>query len=289
MNIRRLVTFRCELAEGPLWDPDSATIYWVDILGKAVWRADAGGGNPRKWDMPAHIGAMALRRNGGAVVALATGFFSLDFATGRCQVLAEPAAGQTRTRFNDGKVDRRGRLLAGSMDYGERDPLGALYRLDADLGCTRLMDGFTIFNAPCWSPDGRTFYYADSARGTLFAADYDLKSGTISRSRIFVGPDVAPGAPDGATVDAEGYVWNARWGAGRVIRFTPDGRIDRTIEVPAKKTTSIAFGGPDMDWIYITSMKDPALPDDPADPESGSVYLVTGAGIKGIPEPRFAG
>ncbi len=291
MNVqtRRLVETRYNLGEGPLWDPVDRVIYWVDILGRAVWRADADGGNARDWPVPEDIGALALRRGGGAVVALSTGFHAFDFETGTCTPITDPEAGNPRTRFNDGKVDRRGRFFAGTMDYQETEGLGSLYRLDPDLTCTKLQGDIVIFNAPCWSPDDTIFYFADSAMGTIYAHDYDIETGTISNQRIFATADAAPGVPDGCTVDSEGHLWSARWGAGCVVRFAPDGRVDRRVEVPTRKTTSCAFGGPDLDLLYITSMKDPDNPEDSDDPEAGSIYILTGLGVSGLPEPRFAG
>jgi sugar lactone lactonase YvrE len=289
VQVRRLVETRNALGEGPLWDPVDHVIYWVDILDRTVWRADANGGNARDWSVPAHIGALALRHGGGAVVALSTGFHALDFETGLCTPITDPEAGNTRTRFNDGKVDRRGRFFAGTMDYQETEGLGSLYRLDPDMTCTKLDQDIVVFNAPCWSPDDRTFYFADSAKGVIYANDYDIETGTISNRRVFPTADDAPGVPDGCTVDGEGHLWNARWGAGCVVRFSPDGRVDRIIEIPARKTTSCTFGGLDLDLLYVTSMKDPDNPKDPNDPDAGSIYVLSGLGVRGLPEPRFAG
>ncbi len=289
MEIRPLVDFRNTLGEGPLWDPRGRHLYWVDILARAIHRTDADGGNHRTWRMPEHVGALALREHGGAVVALRTGFHFFDFDGGGLVAIHDPEAGTARTRFNDGKTDRRGRFVAGSMDYEESEGIGACYRLDPDLSCTRLASGITIFNAPCWSPDDATFYYADSARDTIFACDWDIETGEPSKRRVLVAPGTAPGAPDGCTVDADGYLWNARWGAGCIVRFAPDGTVDRTVEIPARRTTSCAFGGENLDRLYVTSMKDPDNPRDAADPAAGSIYVVDGLGVRGLPEPRFGG
>lgn len=258
-------------------------------MGKAIWRADAQGNDPVSWPVPDHIGTMALREKGGAIIALRTGFHEFAFDTGQCTAIADPEADLERTRFNDGKVDRRGRFIAGTMDYQVSDPVCGFYSLAPDLTLTRLGGNVTIFNAPCWSPDGRTFYHADTPAGILYASDYDLDAGTVTNTRVLVGPDDAPGLPDGATVDADGGIWSARWGAGRIIRFTPDGRIDRTVEIPAARTTSCAFGGADLDRLYVTTMINEDHPDDPDDPQAGRLFVVDGLGIKGMPEPRFAG
>jgi sugar lactone lactonase YvrE len=175
------------------------------------------------------------------------------------------------------------------MDYQEAEGLGSLYRLDPDLTCTKLDEDIVVFNAPCWSPDDTIFYFADSAKGAIYAHDYDIETGTIANRRVFATADDAPGVPDGCTVDGEGHLWNARWGAGCVVRFAPDGRVDRIVEVPARKTTSCTFGGPDLDLLYVTSMKDSDDPENPNDPEAGSIYVLSGLGVRGLPEPRFAG
>ena len=286
MEIRHLVGLRSKLGEGPLWDAREQRFYWVDITKPAIHSADADGGALRSWAVPEHIGAMTLRDSGGAILALRTGFHSFDFASGTCEPIVDPEAGLERTRFNDGKTDRRGRFIAGTMDHEETDPLGSFYRLDADFTCTRLGGDVRIFNAPCWSPDDSTFYYADSPQGVIFACDYDMETGEISNRRVLVGADVAPGVPDGCTVDADGYLWNARWGAGCVVRFAPDGRVDRTVKVKATKTTSCAFGGPGLNRLYVTSMQNP---DGTDEPDAGATYVIDGLGVKGLPEPRFAG
>lgn len=286
MEIRHLVDLRSKLGEGPLWDARGQLFYWVDILAPAIHRTDADGGNLRSWTVPEHIGAMTLREGGGAILALRTGFHSFDFDSGECKLIHDPEAGLERTRFNDGKTDRRGRFIAGTMDYEESTPLCSFYRLDSDFSCTRLGGEVMIFNAPCWSPDDKTFFYADSPQGIVFACDYDIETGNVSSRRVLVGPDVAPGVPDGCTVDAEGYLWNARWGAGCIVRFTPDGRIDRTVKFPANKMTSCAFGGPGLDRLYVTAMQNP---DGTDEPDAGVTYVVDGLGVKGLPEPRFAG
>ena len=148
MNVqtRRLIETRNTLGDGPVWDPVDRVVYWVDILGRTVWRADADGGNERDWPVPEHIGALALRRDGGAVVALSSGFHAFDFETGTSTPIIDPEAGNPLTRFNDGKVDRRGRFFAGTMDYQEAEGLGSLYRLDPDLTCTKLDENIVVFH-----------------------------------------------------------------------------------------------------------------------------------------------
>ncbi|MFC7397575.1 SMP-30/gluconolactonase/LRE family protein [Chelatococcus sp. GCM10030263] len=291
MRIEVLVDVKTVLGEGPLWDVEEERLYWVDSLGCNVFRAAADGREVRAWDVPAPIGSMALRRKGGAVVSLQSGFHLLDFKTGDCELIVDPEPDTPKTRLNDGKVDKRGRFACGSMDTMEEGPNGALYRLDPDLKLTKLDDGIIVSNGPCWSPDGRIFYFADTWTGEIWAYDYDLDTGSVSNRRTFTKVDTSRGgAADGATVDAEGFLWNALVYDGRLVRYAPDGSVDRIIEMPVKKVTSVMFGGPNLDILYVTSMAKPPLPRFPGDGvQRGSLFAIYDLGIRGVPEPRFAG
>ena len=281
---------RDQLGEGPLWDVEEQALYWIDSYGPAVHRLDPKGGR-RSWSLPEHVGSIALRRGGGAVCSLRSGFHALDFRTGAVTLLAGAAADNPRTRINDGKVDRQGRFLAGSMDYEERDPLCTLYRLDADHTVTPLDHGIICSNGPCWSLDGRTLYFADTTKRLIYAYDYDPATGAVSGKRIFV--DFAalgfPGYPDGATVDAEGMIWSCEVYRGRLLRFRPDGTLDRVVGLPVESATSLIFGGPDLDIAYVTSMARPIGGMPPREREAGMLFVVHGLGVRGVPEPRFAG
>jgi sugar lactone lactonase YvrE len=289
MEIKQLVDCRTILGEGPLWDVDQQRIYWIDSFGCKVYRATPEGTEIETWDVPEKIGSMALRKDGeGAVVSLRTGFHFLDFRTGACELIVDPEPDLETTRINDGKVDKRGRFLAGSMDMLEAAPFGALYRLDPDLTCHKLEEGIMVSNGPCWSPDGKTFYFTDTWSGDIWAYDYDLETGTLSNRRTFASVKKNGGVPDGSTVDAEGFVWNALVYGGEIVRYAPDGGVDRRIEMPVKKVTSVMFGGPDLDVLYVTSMAKPPLPHLPEDgPLGGSLFAIYGLGIRGLPEPRF--
>lgn len=290
MKIEVLVDCKTTLGEGPLWDVDEQRLYWIDSFDGRVFRCTADGGEVRAWDVPEKIGSMALRRSGGAVVSLANGFHFLDFKTGDVELIHDPEPGLDKNRINDGKVDKRGRFVAGSMDTMEDGPNGALYRLDPDLTVTKLDEGIIVSNGPCWSPDGRTFYFADSWSNAISAYDYDLETGSVSNKRVFAAFNFPGGAPDGATVDEEGCVWSAVVYAGKLVRFTPDGELERVIDMPVRKVTSVMFGGPDLDVLYVTSMAKPPLPRFPGDGVlRGALFAITGLGIRGVPEPRFAG
>ena len=291
MRIEVLIDVKTILGEGPIWDVQEQRLYWIDSFGCRVFRCNAAGGEVRAWDVPAKIGSMALRKNGGAVLSLANGFHFLDFDSGEVTLIVDPEPGNAHTRINDGKVDKMGRFIAGSMDTTESGPIGALYRLDPDLSVHTLDDKIICSNGPCWSPDGSIFYFADSWSGEIWKYDYDLAHGTVSNRTTFVTLDTSTGgAADGSTVDAEGFLWNAQVYDGKVIRYAPDGSVDRVIQMPVKKVTSVNIGGPNMDVLYVTSMAKPPLPRFPEDGAlRGSLFAIHGLGIRGIEEPRFAG
>ncbi|HAZ54165.1 MAG TPA: calcium-binding protein [Franconibacter helveticus] len=292
MRIEVLIDLKTRLGESPVWDVEQQRLYWVDSQDGRVFSCNAQGGAIKSWDVRQKIGSMALRQNGeGAVVALQHGVHLLDFASGELELLHNPEADKPHNRLNDGKVDRQGRFLFGSMDMREEEPSGALYRLDADLSLHTLERNIICSNAPCWSPGGETFYFADTWTGEIRAWDYHAATGDISRERVFCKVDRSEGgAADGATVDSEGYLWNALVYAGKLVRYTPDGEVDRIITMPVKKVTSVMFGGENLDVLYVTSMAQPPLPRFPEDNQlRGSLFAIYGLGITGVPERRFAG
>lgn len=292
MKIEVVVDVKTTLGEGPLWDVEQQRLYWIDSFDGRVFRATADGREIRSWDVPMKIGSMALRKDGsGAVVSLQRGFHLLDFASGDVTLIHDPEPDKPMNRLNDGKVDRRGRFFAGSMDTMEEGPSGGLYRLDPDFSVTRIDSGIICSNGPCWSPDDRTFYFADTWTGEIWAYDYDIATGAATNRRTFTRVDTSRGgAADGSTVDAEGFLWNALVYDGRLVRYTPDGSIDRIIDMPVKKITSVMFGGPKLDTLYVTSMAKPPLPRFPGDGVlRGSLFAITGLGVTGTPEPRFGG
>ena len=289
MRIEVMIDVKTILGEGPLWDVDEQRLYFIDSFGCNVFRCTADGREVRAWDVPAKIGSMALRRQGGAVVSLANGFHFLDFKTGDCQLIVDPESDKPANRINDGKVDKRGRFVAGSMDTMEDGPNGALYRLDADLSAHRLVDGLVCPNALCWSPDSRTMYHADSARRTVWAWDFEPDAGTIANRRTFLEVPASDGAPDGATVDAEGFVWLAHWGGWRLTRLDPGGRIERVIRLPVQQPTCPAFGGPDLDVLYVTSASITLTAEARVrQPWAGGI-LALDPGVRGLCEARFRG
>lgn len=290
------------LGEGPIWDVEEGCLYWVDGTGRrvgnpSIWRLDPRTGKTATWTLDHDVGAMALRKDGGAVLALDDGFYLFDFDSGETELIELIEAEQPRTRLNDGKCDRRGRFLAGGMDDKEELEICGLYRLDPDFRVSKLDGGIICSNGPCWSPDDRIFYFADTFKQEFWAYDYDIEKGEVSNRRVFARTDDDLGVPDGSTVDAEGFMWNAQVIGGQLVRYAPDGSVERRIGMPVRNVTSLTFGGPNLDEIYVTSM---ARVSHPAVHEmfaaeikpqfgAGSLFKVTGLGIRGVPEPRFAG
>jgi len=284
------------LGEGPLWDVAEQRLYWIDSMNGLIFRATADGREMEQWKLPSNIGSLALRAQGGALLALESGLNLFDFRTGKAEPVAHPEDGKDHVRLNDGKVDRQGRFIVGSLDMAMFSPnppaeaRGRLYRLDTDLSLAVLDTNIGCANGPCWSTDDKIFYFADTFAGKIYAYDWDARTGTPSNRRSFT-DTIKPGLPDGATVDSEGYYWNAfngtGAGQGEVRRYAPDGRVDRRIELPSLKVTSLMFGGPELDILFVTSMSMNGFPEDR--PCDGSLFAVHGLGIRGVPEPRFGG
>jgi sugar lactone lactonase YvrE len=288
-NVRSVLDARSLLGEGPFWDVAEQRLYWVDIKGRLIHRFDPATGRDESWPTPEDVGSLATREQGGLVIALKSGFYFYDLATATATPAALPKGEPAHNRFNDGKTDRQGRFWAGSMDDEEKRNTGGLYRLKPDLSCDRMVDGIICSNSLCWSPDSRAMYYADSWQSTVWAWDFEPASGEISNRCVFATTTGKGVGADGATVDAEGFVWLALWGAWRVVRYDPKGRIDRTVEMPVRNPTCPAFGGPDLDIMYVTSATNRLSPDQLAQqPLAGNLFAVD-VGVKGLPEMRFKG
>jgi sugar lactone lactonase YvrE len=286
-EIRRIGSVKNQFGEGPLWDVAEQALYWLDTVGKMLHRWTPASDEYCVWPLPATPGSLALRKEGGAVITLESGFHFFDFATAVLTPIVDPEAGEQRTAFNDGKVDRQGRFVAGSMAWDMRERLGSLYRLGRDLTLETLEREVIVSNGPCFSPEGNTLYFADSPRRAIFAYDYDLAGGPLANKRVFIDTRPLQTAPDGGTVDAEGFLWWALVLSGRIARFTPDGRLDRVIELPVSMPSSLTFGGPALKTIFVTSIGVPLAGRNASEPDAGALLAVEGLGIKGLPEPRF--
>lgn len=277
------------LGESPVWCHKDGVLYWVDIKQPAIHRFNPATGDCQTWPMPEDIGSLGLRDSGGAVAALRSGFAAVDFCTGKVQRLGSPYIEKRDMRFNDGRCDRRGRFWAGTLHENRVHGTASLHRLDPDGRCSQVIDGLTVANGLAWSPDDRTMYFADSWTKTIFRCDFDLDSGTPHNQRVFAEVPHGFGAPDGATVDSEGFLWSANFDGGRITRYAPDGSVDRVITLPVQRPTSCTFGGEDFSVLYVTSASvNLTVAQRAAGPLAGSLFAVD-TGFKGLPEPGFAG
>lgn len=275
------------LGECPLWDEREAMLWWVDSRWPAVKRLDPATGAVMMLVLPEIVGSIALREAGGLLAATKRGIHFLDPANGALEARADPEKHLPDNRFNDGRCDRAGRFWAGTMSDVNRDPVGSLYRFDADFRCTRLRNAIIIPNSLAFSPDGRAMYFADTNRHTIWAYDYDPASGAATRERVFA--DTGKGRPDGSCVDAEGCLWNADYGASRLVRYTPAGKVDRGVELPVTNPTCCCFGGADLGTLYVTTATQRLSPQELArQPLAGSL-LALRPGVPGLAESRFAG
>ncbi len=288
-DVRCVIERSDQLGEGPVWSVRDQTLYWVDIVGRRAHSYSPSTGRRNGWSLPSEIGALALRNSGGVLVALRSGFTLLDLDTGNLTPVHDPEPDLPENLFNDGAVDRAGRFWAGTLHQDEVEPLGSLYRLDADGTCARMLTDLIISNGIGWSPDDATMYLSDSGQHRIFAFDFDLGRGEISRQRTFAEIDERDGVPDGLTVDSEGHVWAAIWDGGALRRYAPDGALVEVIELPVPRPTSCAFGGPRLTTLFITSARD-GLTDSQleAAPLSGSLLALETA-VRGIAEPTFGG
>lgn len=293
MPAELIVDARNAVGECPVWVGEENALYWVDIPAGGLQRWSADTGQVSAWKTPEMLACIARHADGSWVAGMESGFFQLR-PHNDGSLDSEPLAGIDHSRpdmrLNDGRCDRQGRFWAGSMvlDMGANAAEGRLYRYSAGQRgpVDAQLNGFIVPNGLGFSPDGRTMYLSDShpAVQQIWAFDYDIDSGTPSNRRLFVDMNHYAGRPDGAAVDAEGGYWICANDAGLIHRFTPDGRLDRSLAVPVKKPSMCAFGGSRLDTLFVTSIR----PADDHDDQSlaGGVFALN-PGVKGLPEPLF--
>lgn len=289
-HIACVLASQAGLGEGPCWDGDAQCLWWLDIFAQAIHRYDPKTGHNETIHTPARPGSLALRRSGDLVVAMGDGFFAFDRAKTEFTPVAMVESHLPMTRMNDGRTDRQGRFWAGSVceDTPPR-PLGALYRLDADLRCHKMVEHIGCSNGLAWSPDGKTMYHTDSHGPLIWAWDYDIGSGGIENSRVFVDLTSIDAVADGATVDCEGCFWVALPFKGQVHRYDPSGKLMRSITMPVDAPTCCEFGGDALDVLYVTSGTLGRSAKDLEDqPLAGALFAID-VGVKGLPAAAFAG
>jgi sugar lactone lactonase YvrE len=290
-EVRCIVDIRSGLGEGPVWSELEQALYWLDCVKPAVYRYDPGTGENRQLDLPldSTIGTIAFRRRGGYIMALESGIKVVEDDGKTVRLVCHPEKGRDENRYNDGKPDRSGRLFLGSLNKADRDPTGALYRINVDGSCRELDGPFVCANGMDWSLDNRIFYFVDSGSRNIFAYDYDPATGDLENRRVLATVAAEEGTPDGMCIDTEGFLWVAHWNGWRVSRFDPQGRRERQIRMPVPQPTSLCFGGPDLDRLYITSAAmDLDRPTLEAAPLSGSLFVLE-PGVKGLPPSWFEG
>ncbi len=258
-------------------------IYWVDILEPAINRLSLGDGTLRCWPMEEPIGWLVERSSGGFIAGFQSGFALLTLDPVSITPIGDPEPDLPGNRMNDGKADPSGAIWCGTMDMAEAADTGALYRLDPDLTWRRTDSGYRVPNGPAFSPDGRYFYHSDTARRTVFRFRRTADGGIADRAP-FILFDESDGYPDGMTIDAEGGLWIAHWGAGRISRFHPDGSLDRAISLPARQTTNVTFAGVGLARMFVTSASI-GLDANDAD---GALFEVFGK-ARGLATYQFAG
>lgn len=277
------------LGEGPVWDDRLGRLWWTDILAQRLYHWDWDSKQADYVDLPERLGCLGLTTDTSKLVcAFESGFAIFEPASGAIEWLARPEYPNRGARFNDGRVDRAGRLFAGTMvedKQAEGAPAsGSVFRLDPDGSASELFDGVGVANGICFSPDNATMYFADSPEKTVW--DFTLaEDGSVSNRSVFV--EGTTGNPDGSDVDAAGHMWNAEWDASRVTAYAPDGSVSTVLETPVTRPTCVTFGGPDMHHLFVTTCSE-ALPDDvlAAEPHTGKV-LVYEVEAGGLPAGRF--
>jgi L-arabinonolactonase len=279
------------LGESPLWSVREQKLYWVDIDGHKLLRFDPNNRQYDSWDVSEQCCAPAERREGGLLLALARRLIFFEPDSGKTTpCLDVPTSEPSKNRLNDATIDSAGRFWVGSMSPHGEPASATLYRFERPTGFTGVISPFFTINGLAFSPDGKTMYVSDTREPvrSIWQLDYDVASGTPSNRRLFVDTTNMAGRPDGGACDQEGYYWMAGFGGGELARFTPSGRHDRTIKLPIKNVTKLAFGGPNLDIIYATTAQQKDGEEDPAFP-SGSLLAIHDAGYRGVPLPAFDG
>lgn len=289
MEVELVVDAHAVLGEGPIWNPATEHLVWVDIMRSEVHEFDPITNIDSVIQIGRHVGTVVPRQCGGLVCAVDDGFVAVD-DDGRVTRLAHIEADIPTNRMNDGKCDSSGRLWAGTMPYDTVSPgVGALYRLDPDLSVHTVLHGITVSNGIGWSLDDTLMYYIDSPTRHVDVFDFDADLGTISNRRVLIDMTGDIGVPDGMTVDAEGYLWVAIAGGGQVRRYAADGSRDRVIKFPASLTSACAFGGPYLTDLYVTSISLSLSSHDlEKQPHAGGLFR-TRPGPRGLPSKAFVG
>jgi sugar lactone lactonase YvrE len=277
------------LGESALWHSRERAIYWVDWYRPSLHRLPLDGRDAKSWRIPGSstIGSFVFATGGRLVLALDGGLTLFDPATGRSAFFADPNGGRAGVSYNDSKVDRFGRLWVGTFDVAERDPRGILYCVDRNGRATIGDSGFLVCNGPAFSPDGRILYFSDTAGRRILAYELSGDPPRLHNRRLFAAMNAEEGFPDGLTVDASGDVWCALYGAGRIARYAPDGRLTEVHRLPSPSVTSCSFGGKGLSTLYVTTGWSPGVRRSEDEPNQGGALFAIEVDAHGLPEPEF--
>ena len=286
--LRVLGDTRCHVGENPLFDQAHNRLYWIDVRETpAIHMLALGTGQQTNWPLREDIGSIALADEGRLLAALRSGFAYFDCNKGTLRPIADPESHLPLNRLNDGRCDAAGRYWCGSMNPESGTADGSLYVLDRDLRCRKVQGDFLTPNGMAWSLDGGTMYLADTRRGMIYAYPFEAISGSLGERRIFADLGAMPGGPDGAAIDTEGCLWSAQFDGGCIVRYAPDGRVDRVLRLPVTKPTSCGFGGPGYRQLFVTTATRGLGEEElRAEPLAGRV-LVLDAGVAGLPPVPF--
>ena len=289
-QLRPIVDCQNVLGESVRWHASDQRLFWTDIERAELWTLDPSTSRVSVAGMKDRPCSIVPRSGGGLLIAFSSYIALFENALGTTYPIANSGPDEAGTRWNDGRCDRKGRFLIGSScEKADGPALASLWQFTKKMKRRQLVTGLRVSNALCFSPDGTVMYFADSMEACIWAFDYDEDSGNASRRREFCSLKDQPGIPDGATVDEEGFLWNAQWGGGRIIRYTPDGSIDRVLELPTSQPTCVAFGGPDLATLFVTTARLGMSEDQLGrEPLAGSLFAVE-TGIRGLPENPYAG
>ena len=286
MNVECVANTDDVLGEVPRWHATENALYWIDAFKPAVHRYDPATGAVESWTPPEKLGSFAPSEGGGLIIAGRNGFALYDPRNGKFERIADPENKAEENILNDGRCDSRGRFWVGSMTKTMKGATGKLYRVERNR-VDALDDNIWVSNGIAWSPDEKALYFADSHLHTIYAYDYDIGTGAIGKRRVFAGTKDRAGSPDGASVDAEGYLWVAMFDGACIARYAPDGRLDRTVAMPVSRPTAVAFGGPDLRTLYVTTARFRLAPEKLASETHAGGLLALDVGVAGTPEPMY--
>jgi sugar lactone lactonase YvrE len=289
LNAELVLDAKTTLGEGSIWQPVENKLYWIDIEGKALHIYDPVAKTDKQFPVGARFGTVVPIKGGGALVALQNGIFKMDTKTGKLTFLLNPL-GDTSLRFNDGKCDPSGRFWVGTLALDRRRKGAVLYRYDKDKSLHLMLDSVSISNGIVWTADKKTMYYNDTPTGTIQGFDYDDETGAITNRRVVVRIPKGMGGPDGMTIDADNNLWVALWGGGVVGKFNPlTSELLQKVVVPAPNVSSCAFGGKNLDILYITTARAWVSEEKLKQfPLSGGLFCVK-PGVRGVPTEFYNG